>query len=118
VFNAALNFRLNWEGDLRTLEGQVEQTLNKPHTMGSSVEEALHKLRADPEVARQFREAFGREPDSAALLGAIAAYERTLLTPGSRFDRWLGNDVNAITAEEFAGYQLSNRLAASLAIKG
>src|SRR5271163_2867984 len=44
VFNAALNFRLNWEGDLRTLESQVAQTLCKPATMGSSVEEALHKL--------------------------------------------------------------------------
>jgi len=106
VFNAALNFRLNWEGDVRTLEGQVEQTLGKPQTMGSSVEEALHKLRADPEVARQFREATGRDPDGPALLGAIAAYERTLLTPGSRFDRWLGGDVNAISAEEFTGYQL------------
>jgi cytochrome c peroxidase len=110
VFNAALSFRLNWEGDLRTLEGQAEQTLNKSHTMGSSVEEALHKLRADPNVARQFREAFGREPDGAALLGAIAAYERTLLTPGSRFDRWLQGDATAITAEEFAGYQLFKSL--------
>jgi cytochrome c peroxidase len=105
VFNAALSFRLNWEGDLRTLERQVEQTLGKPDTMGSSVEEALHKLRADPDVVRQFREAFGREADSAGLVGAIATYERTLLTPGSRFDRWLGGDANAITAEEFAGYQ-------------
>jgi cytochrome c peroxidase len=110
VFNAALNFRLNWEGDLRTLEGQVEQSLGKPQIMGSSVEEALHKLEADPDVARQFREAYGREPDSAGLLGAIAAYERTLLTPGSRFDRWLEGDVNAITAEEFAGYQLFKSL--------
>jgi cytochrome c peroxidase len=110
VFNAALNFRLNWEGDLRTLEGQVEQSLGKPQIMGSSVEEALHKLRADPDVARQFREAFGREADAAGLLGAIAAYERTLLTPGSRFDRWLEGDVNAITAEEFAGYQLFKSL--------
>src|ERR1700691_2553606 len=75
VFNAALNFRLNWEGDLRTLEGQVEQTLNK--------------LQPDPNVAREFRAAFGRDPDGAGLLGAIASYERTLLTPGSRFDRWL-----------------------------
>ena len=108
VFNAALSFRLDWEGDQRTLEGQVEQTLAK--TMGSSVEEALHKLRADPNVARQFREAFGREADGAALLGAIADYERTLLTPGSRFDRWLSGDVNAITAEEFAGYQLFKSL--------
>jgi cytochrome c peroxidase len=110
VFNAALNFRLNWEGDLRTLEGQVEQTLGKPQTMGSSVEEALRKLRADPDVARQFRKAFGREADGAGLVGAIATYERTLLTPGSRFDRWLEGDVNAIAAEEFAGYQLFKSL--------
>ena len=110
VFNAALNFRLNWEGDLRTLEGQIEQSLGKPQIMGSSVEEALHKLKADPDVARQFCEAFGREADGAGLVGAIAAYERTLLTPGSRFDRWLGGDDNAITAEEFAGYQLFKSL--------
>ncbi len=110
VFNAALSFRLNWEGDLRTLEDQTVQTLEKPQTMGSSVEEALKKLRADPDVVRQFRQAFGREPDRAGLLGAIAAYERTLLTPGSRFDRWLEGDVNAITAEEYAGYQLFKAL--------
>src|SRR5882757_6870233 len=40
VFNAALNFRLNWEGDLHTLEGQIEQSLGRPQIMGSSVEEA------------------------------------------------------------------------------
>ena len=110
VFNAALSFRLNWEGDLRTLEDQVERTLEKPETMGSSVEEALHKLQADPDVARQFRAAFGREADGGGLVGAIATYERTLLTPGSRFDRWLDGDVNAIAAEEFAGYQLFKSL--------
>lgn len=106
VFNAALNFRLNWEGDVRTLEDQAKQTLSKPQMMGSNEEEALRRLRADADVARQFREAFGREPDDAGLVDAIAAYERTLLTPGSRFDRWLKGDVNAITAKEFAGYQM------------
>jgi cytochrome c peroxidase len=110
VFNAALSFRLNWEGDLRTLESQVEQSIGKSQTMASSVEEALHKLRADPDLDRQFREAYGREADGPALLGAIAAYERTLLTPGSRFDRWLKGDVNAINAEEFGGYQLFKSL--------
>jgi cytochrome c peroxidase len=110
VFNAALNFRLNWEGDLRTLEDQIVQTLDKPQTMGSSVEEGVRKLQADPDVARQFREAFGYEVDGARLLGAIAAFERTLLTPGSRFDRWLEGDTTAITAQEYAGYQLFKSL--------
>ena len=82
--------------------------------MGTSVEEALHKLQADPYVARQFREAFGHDADGAELVGAIAAYERTLLTPGSRFDRWPADDVNA---EEFGGYQLFSHSAASPAIK-
>jgi len=110
VFNAALSFRLNWEGDLRTLESQVEEALGNPGRMGSSLNEALNKLRADPELSRRFREAFGREMDGPALLGAIATYERTLLTPGSRFDRWLKGDASAITPEEFTGYQLFKSL--------
>jgi cytochrome c peroxidase len=39
-------------------------------------------------------------------LDAVATYERSLLTPGSRFDRWLGGEATAITAEEQRGYRL------------
>lgn len=110
VFNATLNFRLNWEGDLRTLESDVEQALRNPGRMGSSLDEALQKLRADQDLSKEFREAYGREMDGAGLLGAIATYERTLLTPGCRFDRWLEGDANAITAEELDGYRLFKSL--------
>jgi cytochrome c peroxidase len=110
VFNAALNFRLNWEGDLRTLESHVEQTLRNPGRMGSSLDEALKKLRADQDLSKEFREAYGREMDGAGLLGTIATYERTLLTPGCRFDRWLEGYANAITAEELDGYRLFKSL--------
>jgi cytochrome c peroxidase len=110
VFNAVLSFRLNWEGNLRTLERQAEETLRKQMTMGSGPEEAVNKLRSDPEMARQFREVFGREIDGAGLLAAISAYERSLLTPGSRFDLWLGGDASAITAKELSGYQLFKSL--------
>ena len=53
VFNSVLSFRLNWEGDLRTLDGQIQQSLGKPQIMGSSVEEALHKLQADPDRSEE-----------------------------------------------------------------
>jgi cytochrome c peroxidase len=108
VFNAALSFRLNWEGDLRTLESQVEQALRQ--RMGSSRDEALKKLRADPDLSKQFREAYGREMDGGGLLAAISTYERTLLTPGSRFDLWLGGDASALTPEEVTGYWLFKSL--------
>jgi len=110
VLNAALSFRLNWEGNFRSLEREAEQSLRNPATMASGVEEAVARLRAAPEAVRQFRDAYGRQPDRDNLLDAIATYERSLTTPGSRFDRWLGGDTNAITLGEFSGYQLFKSL--------
>jgi cytochrome c peroxidase len=110
VFNASLNFRLNWEGNLRSLEDHAKQTLSNPAIMASSADEVVSKLRADPVLVRQFRDAYGREPDVAALLDAIATYERSLVTPGSRFDRWLAGEAAAITPEELSGYQLFKSL--------
>ena len=110
IFNAGLNFRLNWEGNFRSLARQAEQALRNPAIMASSVEEVLLKLRADPDVVRQFRDAYGREPDRSALLDAIATYERSLVTPGSRFDRFLAGDPGAITPQELSGYQLFKSL--------
>ena len=110
VFNASLNFRLNWEGNFRSLEDHAKQTLHNPAIMASSADEVVSKLRADPEAVRQFRHAYGREPGVVALLDAIATYERSLVTPGSRFDRWLAGEAAAITPEELSGYQLFKSL--------
>src|SRR5262249_50266903 len=105
VFNASLNFRLNWEGNFRSLEDHAEQTLRNPAIMASSAEAAVGKLRAAPEAVKQFRDAYGREPDVTALLDAIATYERSLVTPGGRFDRWLAGEADAISPQELSGYQ-------------
>ena len=108
VFNAALNFRLTWEGNVRTLEREAEGGLR--NFMGPSAEEAVAKISADPAMAQRFRDAYGRAPDAAALLDAIATYERSLLTPGGRFDRWLAGETSAISPEELSGYQLFKSL--------
>ncbi len=106
VFNAALNFRLGWEGRYRTLEDQAEASLDDPATMGTSITGVLSKLNRDPGMVRQFWTAYGHAPDRASLLNAIATYERSLLTPGSRFDHWLEGDESALSGEELHGYQL------------
>ncbi len=59
---------------------------------------------------RLFRDAYGRPPDVSALLDAIATYARSLVTPDSRFDRWLAGEAAAITAEELSGYRLFKSL--------
>jgi cytochrome c peroxidase len=110
VFNAALSFRLNWEGNFRTLEAQTQSSLENPANMATSIEEVLEKLVVDPQVVRQFNDAYGHAPDRTSLLDVIAIYERSLVTPGSRFDQWLGGDTTALTAEEQNGYGLFKSL--------
>jgi cytochrome c peroxidase len=110
IFNAALSFRFNWEGNFRTLEAQAEASLESPDTMGTSIDEVLTKVNGDRDMAQQFVEAYGHHPDRSSLLDAIATYERSLLTPGSRFDRWLNGETTALSAEEQDGYRLFKTL--------
>jgi cytochrome c peroxidase len=110
VFNAALSFRFGWEGKIRTLESDTKASLESPRTMGGEISEITKKLDADPEMRGKFIAAYGRAPDDANIVDAIASFERTLVTPDSRFDRWLAGDAAALSAEELDGYRLFKSL--------
>jgi cytochrome c peroxidase len=105
VFDAALSFRLDWEGDIPTLEDQAEQFLEDPQTMATTAKAATAAVAAEAGMPAQFQQAYGHPPDRASLLNAIATYERSLLTPGSAFDRWLSGDPGALTPQAVEGYQ-------------
>jgi cytochrome c peroxidase len=106
VFNAALNFRLNWEGNYRTLAAHIESSLENPVNMHTSVDEVVGRLNADIGIASQFRAAYGRGPDRENFLDALTGFEKSLVTPGARFDRWLSGDASALSANELEGYRV------------
>jgi len=110
LFNAALNFRFGWEGKLRTLESDVKATLESSRIMATSLSELAEKLAADPDMLRQFMAAYGGGPDAANIVDAIVSFERTLVTPGSRFDCWLAGDAAALSTSELEGYRLFKSL--------
>jgi cytochrome c peroxidase len=118
VFNAALNFRLNWEGDVRTFAAQIESALENPENMRTNLSEVIRKLKADAETAEQFRAAYGHDPDRASFLDAMVTFEQSLLTPGSRFDRWLGGDTSALSDQERDGYRLFKSVGCSSCHQG
>lgn len=106
VFNAALSFRYGWQGSFRSLAAQAEASIESPHSMRSSTSEAVRKLEADPDMVRRFDAVYGHAPDPDSLLDALVTFERSLLTPDSRFDRWLKGDKSALSADESEGYRL------------
>jgi cytochrome c peroxidase len=105
VFNAALSFRYNWAGNRRTLEEQAAGSITNPKAMGGQLDVAVARMRADPSTVAAFRRAYGAPPNAPRLLDAIATFERSLLTPNSRFDAWLRGDDKALNATELRGYR-------------
>lgn len=118
VFNSALNYRLGWEGRFRTLNEQAKASIESKAMMGAQIETVIKRLDSDPEMIRQFSLIYGHRPDAPSLLDAIATFESSLVTPDSRFDRWLNGDQTALTAEEKQGYSLFRSLGCAACHQG
>ncbi|MGA7617314.1 MAG: cytochrome c peroxidase [Thermoanaerobaculia bacterium] len=109
VLNAGFNFVQFWDGRAANLEEQAKGPMLNPVEMAMPDEATLvARVRQAPEYARSFREAYG--PRNATItfdriVGAIAAFERTLRTH-DRFDDFQNGQLNALTAKEKAGLRL------------
>ena len=107
VYNAVYNFVQFWDGRAATLAAQAAGPPLNPVEMASpSFESIVAKLNADKAFVKAFKEVYPDGINEANITDAIEHFERTLLTPGSRFDKWLLGDDAAITAEELEGYEL------------
>jgi cytochrome c peroxidase len=107
VLNSSMNVAQFWDGRAKDLTEQAGGPIKAPGEMAFTHELAVDVLRSIPQYAAEFERAFGRPGmDIDRVTKAIAAFEETLVTPNSRFDRWLQGDRNAITATELAGYRL------------
>lgn len=104
VLNAALNFRQFWDGRAADLKMQVDDVVQNPMEMGARWPQVIAMLHADAGYVTQFAEVYPDGVTATNVRDALACYERTLLTPGSRFDRYLQGDEGAISGAEKAGY--------------
>ena len=106
IINSKFSASLFWDGRVRTLEEQVKQPLLNATEMGLESEaDLVNRLSAIPEYVKQFRRVFpksGITLDTVA--AAIAAYERTLVSVNSPFDRFIKGDRNAISDNQKAGW--------------
>jgi cytochrome c peroxidase len=104
VFNAAFNFAQFWNGRANSLEAQIDGVVQNPVEMGSKWNDVVAMTARDANYRKAFSAAYPDGVTKTNIQNAIASYERTLITPGSRFDRYLLGETNAITPEEKAGY--------------
>jgi cytochrome c peroxidase len=107
VYNAVYNFVQFWDGRAKTLADQAAGPPLNPVEMASvSFDDIIAKLQEDKEFVAAFNASYPDGLTQANITDAIQEFEYTLLTPNSRFDKWLRGAADAMTAEEIEGYEL------------
>jgi cytochrome c peroxidase len=107
VLNSSLNLAQFWDGRAADLKEQAGGPIANPGEMAFTHTLAIGMLESIPAYVREFKTVFGKDQISIdQVTAAIAEFEKTLVTPNSRFDQWLLGNKEAITTKELAGYKL------------
>jgi cytochrome c peroxidase len=109
VFNAVFNVAQFWDGRAEDLKAQAKGPVQAGVEMSNTPERVEKTLASIPEYVQWFKVAFPNEKAAVSfenMAKAIEAFEATLLTPDSRFDRYLQGDAGALSAQEKKGLKL------------
>ncbi len=107
VLNSSLNVAQFWDGRAADLKAQAGGPIANPGEMAFSHTLAIGVLESIPAYQREFKQVFGKDRiDIEQVTLAIAEFEKTLVTPNSRFDQWLLGNKSALTKQEQEGYAL------------
>ena len=107
VLNSSMNLAQFWDGRAKDLKEQAGGPIANPKEMGFTHEMAEKVIASIPQYREHFNKAFGSDEVTIdRITTAIAQFEETLVTPGSKFDKWLEGDKNALNQDELEGYQL------------
>ncbi|MEE8342646.1 MAG: cytochrome-c peroxidase [Gammaproteobacteria bacterium] len=107
VLNSSMNIAQFWDGRAADLQEQAGGPIANPGEMAFSHTLAINVLESIPEYVNEFKQVFNTNKITIdQVTKAIAEFEKTLVTPNSRFDQWLLGNKDAINKQELSGYNL------------
>lgn len=109
TFNAVFQFAQFWDGRAADLQEQAAAPPENPIEMGTTFERIIQKLNADEEFRAAFALAYPEGFTKATITHAIAEFEKTLITAGDPFDRFLMGDATALNDLQKTGWEVFQR---------
>ncbi|MFZ1694882.1 MAG: cytochrome c peroxidase [Flavobacteriales bacterium] len=106
LINLAWHSAFFRDGGVPTLEQQVIAPIHDPLEMDFSITRAAADLRYQEPYSTLSQRAYGKPMEAWELSRALAAYERTLVSGWSRYDRYLNGDASALSTNELNGLEL------------
>jgi len=106
VYNTAFNHLQFWDGRSHSLEEQALGPIQNSIEMGETHEHVVSKLKKIKGYQQQFRAVFGTDVNLQGIAEAIAAYERTVISTNSAFDKYVAGDTTAMDNSAVRGMAL------------
>ena len=109
VSNSAYHPLQFWDGRAPSLEAQAKGPIANPIEMGNTHEVMIRTVNDIPGYVEEFKAVFGTSPITVDQVAqAIAAFERTVVTTDSPFDRFMRGDEASLTRLERRGLEIFN----------
>lgn len=109
MLNAVFNAAQFWDGRAEDLQAQAKGPVQAGVEMNNTPERVVATLKSIPEYASEFEKAFPGDKDPVSfdnMAYALEAFEVSLTTPDSPFDRYLKGDDEALDAKQKEGLAL------------
>lgn len=106
ILNSGYSVPQFWDGRALYLEKQAVGPVANPVEMDLPLPKLIERLKASPGYVRMFKEAFDAEPSEDRVAKAIAAFERTIISRNSPYDKYLEGDHAAMSSAAVRGQVL------------
>ena len=95
-----------WDGRAKTLEEQALGPIHNPVEMGETLVDVVKELNAIQGYRAQFKAVFNTDVTTDGIAKAIAAFERTVLSGPSPYDKYQSGDKTAMSAAAVRGMRI------------
>lgn len=106
ILNVGFHTTFFWDGRAKSLEEQSLGPIQSADEMNQHLDELVNELVAIPGYALQFEMVFGQPLNQQDIAKSLAAFQRTLVTRNSPFDRYLSGDKKALSTRAKEGLEL------------
>jgi len=110
ALNSALNFIFFKNGEIKDLEEQVKRSLTGENQLGSEPKFLTRKVNQNPVYKQKFLEIYGEDATFENITDALVNFEKALVTPNAKFDKFIEGDANALNEDEKHGFELFKKI--------
>ena len=106
ALNSALNFIFFKNGEVKDIAEQVRQSLTGKNQLASEPKFLVQKVNQNSVYRNKFEELYEDGVSFESIVDALVNFEKALITPNAKFDKFIGGNESVFDEEEKRGFEL------------